>query len=1413
MPDSAKLRSQLLETYQKLPSLEKVIVQLASVIYAPTNRDDFLRCLRAVVREEFLKQLSPIGFRAIFDRLIKINLLARSGILGNQSNPGNQGISCHPLMVEIATREAIKSGTFGVMATKVNAELPIATGYRKDVRRFGSFEQFLREVRIGIYQQDLAFVHKQIQDFLTFASAKEKIDFADLLLLVCDNPFDAQWFSNLAPDFYEPAMAAILERSMAKLTNSDAAMTLLEAKLTSPENQNHNSEFLQGLWAQQLLFRGYVQTAQMHIQQNPQILNSELLWGWSKFLVGENVEAIADLTKALTKKSKQNHAFATVILILALLKAGDNLVLAEQYASSRQFSQAQPGISYRLKALILFLQGDQSQKAYFANEITLERLSYQVEHHDFGSSLEVLITCLCIFWVDADLAKARLPKILVKFCRQAETAGYKWIALQTEHLLLRLGQSLSTNSAPIIPAIRHQSLPQEERLVALVDIIRCQESWEISLNALVRLQSAADSKSAKSNEGFRLAWFVSFRHQNGWAIQPKEQKISAKGLWSNGRNIALKRLKKSEIAYLSDLDLKVCAEIEPTSDYSYGQGEYEFGEKAIVALIDHPLVFWEDSPNIRVEVVKGEPELLVLDGKQDRIVLEFMPPIDENQEIVVTKVSPTKLKVIAISPEHHRIAAILGTNQRLEVPVSAKEKVLSAINAIAKILTVHSDIGGGADAEEVAALATPHIHLLPAGNGLKVAVLVRPFAQIGSYYQSGKGGETVIAEIDGTRWQTTRDLNLEQELSVQIIERCPTLAAQVLTDGECIIADPETCLELILELQELGDLAIIEWLQGQKFKIRRQSGLGDLRLTIQRQNNWFAAGGELKLDDDEVMDMQRLMASMRQTSSRFIPLGDGEFLALTLALRQQLDILHSYSEKFGNDGLRFHPLAALALEDFVDAAGEVEADEHWQEHIRRLKEMKDLQPEVPKTLHAELRDYQIEGFSWMAKLAHWGVGACLADDMGLGKTLQALALILSCGHGGPTLVIAPTSVCLNWVSEAEKFAPSLNILQMANLDKNRQSKIDQLQPFDLLICSYGLLQQDSVAEMLAQVHWQVVVLDEAQWIKNFATKRSKGAMQLQAQFKLITTGTPIENHLGELWNLFRFINPGLLGTLEKFNQEFANPIERFQDQPAQARLRKLIQPFILRRTKSQVLQELPPRTDILLHVDFSQEELALYEALRREAITKLTNSDAKGGAKHLQILTEIMKLRRMCCNPQLVMPESAISSSKLQLFSEVVSELLENQHKALVFSQFVDHLHIIRDYLDRQNITYQYLDGSTPAKERQKRVDAFQSGQGDIFLISLKAGGIGLNLTAADYVIHMDPWWNPAVEDQASDRAHRIGQQRPVTIYRLVTRNTIEAKIVDLHQHKRDLADSLLEGSDSSSKVSADELLRLITSQ
>jgi SNF2 family DNA or RNA helicase len=574
-----------------------------------------------------------------------------------------------------------------------------------------------------------------------------------------------------------------------------------------------------------------------------------------------------------------------------------------------------------------------------------------------------------------------------------------------------------------------------------------------------------------------------------------------------------------------------------------------------------------------------------------------------------------------------------------------------------------------------------------------------------------------------------------------------------------------------------------------------------LRLHVRKDRDWFAASGALQVDDGLSVDVLQLVEWLENSTSRFIELEDGQFLALTDELRRRIGDLAMYAER-GKNKLRFPPIRAAVLED-LDASANVKTDRHWQHWVQRMRESGSYEAELPSTLQAALRDYQVEGYHWLCRLAHWGAGACLADDMGLGKTLQALALLLHRAADGPALVVAPTSVMFNWLHEARCFAPALNLSLFGPGD--RGTFFDGLGPHDVVVCSYGLLNNE--AERFQAQPWHTVILDEAQAIKNMTTQRSQAVMGLAADFRLIMTGTPLENHLGELWNLFQFINPGLLGPYETFQWRFATPIERDRDRDTRRRLQRLVQPFMLRRTKAQVLEELPSRTEVTLQVELSREETAFYEALRQRALQKL---EAAKGPQHLQMLAEIMRLRRACCHPRLVLEDSPLSSSKLRMFGETIDELLENKHKVLVFSQFVDHLTILRAALDRKGVSYQYLDGSTPARARDQRVAAFQAGEGDVFLISLRAGGIGLNLTAADYVIHMDPWWNPAVEDQASDRAHRLGQQRPVTIYRFVTQGTIEERIVELHHAKRDLADSLLEGTDMSSKLSAEELLQLI---
>jgi SNF2 family DNA or RNA helicase len=982
----------------------------------------------------------------------------------------------------------------------------------------------------------------------------------------------------------------------------------------------------------------------------------------------------------------------------------------------------------------------------------------------------------------------------------AEQAGFDFIAAQIGSVLGQLGM--------VGIEKRAIALRQRHRFTDLALWFEREQPWERQLNALINLQPAVNVEVVKES---RLAWLLGWDpHLGVRALEPREQKRDAQGGWTRGRPLGLKRLAEeaAELDFLTAQDVQVAASIGAHRYYSGTGTRYEFDlDKAVATLAGHPLLFWMDSPGTRIELLPGEPQLMVRAGG-GRVTIALNPPLREQQgDVVVTRETPNRLRIVRIKDEHRRIGAIVGDG--LEVPLAAEKRVLQAISAISSIVTVQSDIGGSpADIEQVAADVRLHVHLLPYQQGLRVRVLVRPLPDAGPYLRPGEGAESVIADVNGVRMEARRSLNGEREAERQLLADCRALENAEDEHGEWLLGQPFHCLELLTELQELdASTVVVGWPEGESFRIVKKVSSKSVRLNIRRDKDWFAANGEIQVDENKVMDLRELLGRLRE--DRFIALGDNQFLALTGELHRRLMDVSAYTDA-DEEALRFHPLASFALEELALEAGEVDADTAWRQHLQHMAANAEYRPQLPTTLQAELRDYQVEGFEWLSRLAHWGVGACLADDMGLGKTLQALALILTRAPGGPTLVVAPTSVATNWMAEAERFAPTLNMKLFGAGD--REAMLKEAGAFDVVVVSYGLLQLESA--LFEGVRWHTIVLDEAQAIKNAQTRRSQAVMALRGDFRMAATGTPLENHLGELWNLFRFINPGLLGSSDQFNLRFAGPIEKAQDKRAElsarTRLRRLTQPFILRRTKAQVLSELPPRTEIVLPVELSQEETALYESLRREALERIATLEAPQNQKQIQILAEMMKLRRACCNPQLVAPGSGIRSSKLEAFARLLEELLENRHKALVFSQFVDHLSLIRAHLDERGIRYQYLDGATPMHERKRRVDAFQAGDGDLFLISLKAGGVGINLTAADYVIHMDPWWNPAVEDQASDRAHRMGQQRPVTIYRLVARHTIEEGIVDLHRHKRDLADSLLEGTDVAARMSPNDMLAML---
>jgi SNF2 family DNA or RNA helicase len=357
-----------------------------------------------------------------------------------------------------------------------------------------------------------------------------------------------------------------------------------------------------------------------------------------------------------------------------------------------------------------------------------------------------------------------------------------------------------------------------------------------------------------------------------------------------------------------------------------------------------------------------------------------------------------------------------------------------------------------------------------------------------------------------------------------------------------------------------------------------------------------------------------------------------------------------------------------------------------------------------------------------------------------------------------------------------------------------------------VVVSYTLLMRE--AERFAAVSFATLVLDEAQAVKNPDTARAKAVRALKAEARLALSGTPVENRLAELWSLYRLVFPGLLGSRESFRERFAAPIERTRDPNARAALARVVRPFLLRRTKAEVARELPPRVETVVPIVLSEGERRLYEDTRLAALARLEG--AAGPGKRFEVLAALTRLRLAACHPRLVDADSPLPSSKLERFLEVVEALRAEGGRALVFSQFVKHLALVREALEARGVPLQYLDGQTPAAERETRVAAFQRGEGDVFLISLKAGGTGLNLTAADHVLHLDPWWNPAAEDQATDRAHRIGQTKPVTVTRLISEGTIEEAILALHEEKRDLASSLLSEADGAAALSTEQLLSLL---
>ncbi len=615
-------------------------------------------------------------------------------------------------------------------------------------------------------------------------------------------------------------------------------------------------------------------------------------------------------------------------------------------------------------------------------------------------------------------------------------------------------------------------------------------------------------------------------------------------------------------------------------------------------------------------------------------------------------------------------------------------------------------------------------------------------------------------------------------------------------------------LETVARLLDNG------WLvEGEQGLLRRSSGHS---VAVTSGVDWFDLDTVLQFDDQQVQ-LPKLLAALRH-GQQFVALGDGSQGIIPEEWFGRFGSLADLGEAQADGTVRFRTSQALLLDALLESQTNVQFDETFLAFRKKLQDFSGIESaREPQSFTGELRPYQRDGLGWMQFLRDFRFGGCLADDMGLGKTVQVLALLearrlefsqqTTDEPHRPSLAIVPKSLIFNWCDEAAKFSPQLRILNYTG--KERKLTSPDLNSYDLIITTYGTLRMDVIE--LKDIPFDYIILDEATAIKNSDSQSAKSCRLLQARYRLAMSGTPIENHLGELWSLFEFLNPGLLGHSTTF-QQLAR--QAATDPESRKFLAKAIAPYVLRRTKSQVLKELPEKTEQTIYCELPPKQRKEYNQLRDHYRTLLAGKIEEQGLKKskIHVLEALLRLRQAACHPGLIDKKRVgQTSAKIDTLIEQIENVVKDGHKALIFSQFTSFLDIVRKQLDKRKLRYEYLDGKTT--NRKRVVERFQTdSECPLFLISLKAGGHGLNLTAADYVFILDPWWNPAVEAQAVDRAHRMGQTQSVFAYRIIARDTVEEKVLQLQQGKKELADAIITANDSLLKsLTAEDLSMLLS--
>lgn len=1017
---------------------------------------------------------------------------------------------------------------------------------------------------------------------------------------------------------------------------------------------------------------------------------------------------------------------------------------------------------------------------------------------------DVLTLALCLHWSRSKDHEPSLLRLLDEAAERAQRGGF-------------------SAAQRLLSEARHALSDGEDAADGLTGAYHIRASWELALDALsdiARADDAPTGRAAMRTTGrvlFRLAALPDHTTTSGHSKAPSglaslEPCILATARAKTPKPISVDQLLANPPSFMSKddravLDLATTETMyrNPWSDSRVSVRKLD--ENALPALIGHEGVI--DEQDRPVVVSRGEGELLAEEVKGGRTIrLRISPPALVHHDIVLRQTGPGQMLVYERSEDMTRVAALFEDGE-LQIPKQGGERLGQVLGELGRKIRIGTDERVPVRATTVTAETRPAFLCRWTGETLDVRVRMVPFGPDGPQVIAGRGPSQIVTTRNGQSLRVMRDLEAEEDLKDAILSLLPQYAFEA--DNLSARGLPEA-LDFMEALAALDDDSrLVAWPDGRTLPTLHRVGVPHLRVQMGSAKDWLTASLSVETDAQRVVNFETLL-SQAADGSRYVALDDGSFLSLTEELRRRMAdfiALGLRPPKVANDDEPWQaPKVALPLlMRLTEGAGHRALDEATEAAKSRLESAMDAILRVPKTFEGALRDYQFEGVQWMHRLGQAGLGAILADDMGLGKTVQTLALLCLRASEGPALVVAPTSMIGTWEREAQRFAKGLEVAQLTDA-KRRRELIKSARPGQILLTTYGMLATSK--NPFADTHFATVVFDEAHALKNLRARRTQVARQIEASFRVALTGTPVENHLGELYSLVDTIVPGLLGDEKRFQGHVMEPIKT-GSRAHMVALRRTLAPFLLRRTKAEVLDDLPERTETTLLITPGKDERAFYEALRKRALKALLKGDVSGTTPNrIRVLGEILKLRQAAIAPRLVDQNYGPESAKLDVLVERVVALHSEGHRPLIFTQFLESLGTIERRLGEAGLTVLTLDGSLSAAARSARVDAFQRGDGDAFVMSLHAGGVGVTLTAADYVFHVDPWWNPAVEEQATGRAHRIGQTRPVHVYRLISEGTIEEKMLALHRQKRQLSNDILEDMGGAGALDSETLLSLL---